>query len=53
MLAVMNVHLLPQKLDFVSETIPDVEGFTEEEVTDMVALGIGEGLAPKPKHTKR
>ena len=38
------------KLDFVSETIPDVEGFTEEEVTDMVVLGIGEGLAPNQAH---
>ena len=40
----------PRSWTFVSETISDVEGFTEEEVTDMVAAGIGEGLAPKPKH---
>ena len=39
----------PRSWTFVSETIQDVEGFTEEEVTDMVAAGIGEGLALKFK----
>jgi len=39
----------PRSWTFVSETISDVEGFTEEEVTDMVAAGIGEGLALKFK----
>ena len=53
MLAVMNVPFIFRSWTFVSETISDVEGFTEEEVTDMVVLGIGEGLAPKPKHIQR
>lgn len=39
----------PRIWEFVSDTIQDVEGFTEEEVTDMVASGIGEGLALKFK----
>jgi len=39
----------PRSWTFVSETIDDVEGFTEEEVTDMVSAGIGEGLALKFK----
>ena len=39
----------PRSWTFVSETIQDVDGFTEEEVTDMVAAGIGEGLALKFK----
>lgn len=39
----------PRSWVFVSDTIEDVEGFTEEEVTDMVAAGIGEGKALKFK----
>ena len=39
----------PRSWAFVSDTIRDVEGFTEEEVTDMVAAGIGEGIALKFK----
>ena len=39
----------PRSWTFVSETLDDVEDFTEEEVTDMVAAGIGEGLAIKFK----
>ena len=39
----------PRSWTFVSETIEDVEDFTEEEVTDMVAAGIGEGIALKFK----
>ena len=39
----------PRTWAFISETIRDVDDFTEEEVTDMVAAGIGEGLALKFK----
>lgn len=39
----------PRSWAFISDTIEDVEGFNEEEVTDMVAAGIGEGLALKFK----
>ena len=39
----------PRSWTFVSETISEVDDFTEEEVTDMVAAGIGEGLALKFK----
>ena len=39
----------PRTWAFISDTIEDVEGFNEEEVTDMVAAGIGEGLALKFK----
>jgi|TARA_B110000858_G_scaffold3097_1_gene3576 hypothetical protein len=39
----------PRTWSFVSETIRDVDDFTEEEVTDMVAAGIGEGIALKFK----
>jgi len=39
----------PRSWTFVSETLADVEDFTEEEVTDMVAAGIGEGIALKFK----
>ena len=39
----------PRSWEFVSDTIQDVAGFTEEEVTDMVAAGIGEGIALKFK----
>ena len=39
----------PRSWHFVSETLEDVEDFTEEEVTDMVAATVGEGLALKFK----
>jgi len=39
----------PRTWAFISETIRDVDDFTEEEVTDMVAAGIGEGIALKFK----
>ncbi len=39
----------PRTWAFISDTIQDVDGFTEEEVTDMVAAGIGEGIALKFK----
>ena len=39
----------PRTWECISDTIEDVEGFNEEEVTDMVAAGIGEGLALKFK----
>jgi hypothetical protein len=39
----------PRMWEFVSDTIQDVAGFNEEEVTDMVAAGIGEGIALKFK----
>ena len=39
----------PRSWEFVSDTIQNTEGFNEEEVTDMVAAGIGEGLALKFK----
>lgn len=39
----------PRTWAFISDTIQDVEDFTEEEVTDMVAAGIGEGIALKFK----
>jgi hypothetical protein len=39
----------PRSWAFVSDTLKDVEDFTEEEVTDMVAAGIGEGVALKFK----
>lgn len=39
----------PRSWEFVSDTIQDTTGFTEEEVTDMVAAGIGEGSALKFK----
>ena len=39
----------PRSWVFVSDTIRDVDGFNEEEVTDMVAAGIGEGKALKFK----
>ena len=39
----------PRMWEFVSDTIQDVGDFNEEEVTDMVAAGIGEGLALKFK----
>jgi len=39
----------PRSWAFVSDTIQSTEGFTEEEVTDMVAAGIGEGIALKFK----
>ena len=35
----------PRSWTFVSETLDDVDDFTEEEITDMVSAGIGEGLA--------
>ncbi len=39
----------PRSWHFVSETLEDVDDFTEEEVTDMVAATVGEGLALKFK----
>ena len=39
----------PRTWAFISETIQDVDDFTEDEVTDMVAAGIGEGIALKFK----
>ena len=39
----------PRSWTFVSETLDDVEDFTEEVITDMVSAGIGEGLALKFK----
>jgi hypothetical protein len=39
----------PRSWEFVSDTIQDTSDFTEEEVTDMVAAGIGEGVALKFK----
>ena len=39
----------PRSWTFVSDTIQDTQGFSEEEVTDMVAAGIGEGIALKFK----
>jgi len=39
----------PRTWAFISDTIQDVDDFTEEEVTDMVAAGIGEGIALKFK----
>lgn len=39
----------PRSWTFVSDTVQDVAGFTEEEVTDMVAAAIGEGKALKFK----
>ena len=39
----------PRSWEFVSDTIQDTADFTEEEVTDMVAAGIGEGVALKFK----
>jgi hypothetical protein len=39
----------PRSWTFVSDTIRDVTGFDENEVTDMVAAGIGEGIALKFK----
>ena len=39
----------PRSWEFVSDTIKHVDDFSEEEVTDMVAAGIGEGIALKFK----
>lgn len=39
----------PRSWEFVSDTIQNTDGFNEEEVTDMVAAGIGEGAALKFK----
>ena len=39
----------PRSWTFVSDTIRDVTGFDENEVTDMVDAGIGEGIALKFK----
>lgn len=37
----------PRSWTFVSETLDDCEDFSDEEVTDMIAAGIGEGTALK------
>jgi len=39
----------PRSWAFVSELLDDVDGFTDEEITDMVSGAVGEGLALKFK----